>query len=95
MTPHNPNPSGNWRFDIALSIPSSENEDSHEDRGPNQLDPCDSVTVVADSPRRGGQRGAGDIMGGGGGAGWGGSSPGPETIYGLSGTTKNRSESFN
>ena len=28
-------------FDIPMSIPSSENEDCHEDRGPNQLDPCD------------------------------------------------------
>ena len=33
--------SDNWRFDIAMSIP-SEDEDCHEDRGSNQLDP---VTV--------------------------------------------------
>ena len=32
--------SDNWRFDIAMSIP-SEDEDCHEDRGSNQLDPCD------------------------------------------------------
>ena len=35
------NRSDNWRFDNAMSIPSSENEDCHEDRGPKQLDPCD------------------------------------------------------
>ena len=28
-------------FDIAMSIPSSEKEYCHEDRGPNQLDPGD------------------------------------------------------
>ena len=36
VTPQNPNPSDNWRLDIAMSI-SSENEDSHEDRGPKSL----------------------------------------------------------
>ena len=41
VTPKHPNPSNIWRFDIAMSIASSENEDCHEDRGPNQLDPCD------------------------------------------------------
>ena len=41
VTTTNPNPSDNWWFDIAMSILSSENEDCHEDRGPNPLDPCD------------------------------------------------------
>ena len=68
----------NWWFDIAMSIPSSENEDCHEDRGPNQLDPCDCCRR---QPWEGGARRG---YHGGGGGGWGGggcSSPGPETMY--------------
>ena len=68
-----PNRSDNWRFDIAMSIPSSENEDCHEDRGPNQLDPCDCC-------RRQPWEGAQERVTKAGGL-WGGSSPGPETIY--------------
>ena len=41
VTPSNPNPSDTWPFDVAMSIPSSENEGCHEHRGPNQLDLCD------------------------------------------------------
>ena len=64
----NPNRSDNWRFDIAMLIPSSENEDCHEDRGPNQLDPCDCCRRQP----RGRGPGGGRIPWGGGG---GGSSP--------------------
>ena len=39
----NPNRSDNWPVGIAMSIPFSESQDCHEDRGPNQLDPCDSL----------------------------------------------------
>ena len=41
VAPKTPNRNDNWRFDIVMSIASSENEDCHEDRGPNPLDPCD------------------------------------------------------
>ena len=51
---------------IAMSIPSSANEDCHEDRGPKQLDPCD---YCRRQPWEGGPGGIPCI------------SPGPKTIY--------------
>ena len=52
----NPNRSENWRFDIAMSIPFSENENCHED----QLDPCDCRRRQPwEGARRGGYQGGG------------------------------------
>ena len=55
VTPTNPNPSDNWRFDIAMSILSLENEDCREDRGPH----CDRRQVWEGGPGGGYHGGVG------------------------------------
>ena len=77
---NDPNPGGKWWwFDIAMSIPSSENEDCHEDRGPNQLDPCDYCHRQGGPGGPGGARGGpGGVRGGSGGQG----GPGGGTPWG-------------